>query len=192
IALFDGNGVDLIDSVTVPVLQPNYGYARTLDKKTKEVAWNLKQPEFVTPGTANISSPSESKIAKLKRDDPYGVGITVLAMGVVFFCLALLYVAFYLLGKFMTRSKYIKKVVDMDSPENRKLVLNISKEEEQAGGSGMLTPDAIASMVEAKPEMTDEIAAVIAQAIKDYQDDVHVEESGVITLIPKTTPWSRR
>ena len=49
-----------------------------------------------------------------------------------------------------------------------------------------------AAAEEKKQEITPEIAAVIAQAIKDYQDDVHVEESGVITLIPKHTPWSTR
>lgn len=195
IALFDGNAVDLIDSVSVPVLNENYSFAR-IKNKDKQIVWEEKTPEFASPGTANITSVSESKIAKLKREDPHGFGITILAMGVVFTCLALLYIAFMLLGKFMTRSKHIKVVIDMDKPENRKLEVirhNDDDDEEET------TPAPVAAAAkpaaekkeEKKPEMDPEIAAAIAQAIKDYQDDVHVEESGVITLLPKQSAWMR-
>lgn len=192
IALFDGNAVDLIDSVSVPVLKENYSYAR-IKNKDKQIVWEEKTPEFASPGTANITSVSESKIAKLKREDPHGFGITILAMGVVFTCLALLYIAFMLLGKFMNRSKHIKVVIDMDKPENRKLEVirhnDDDDDEPEVKTASAATP---AKVVEKKPEITPEIAAAIAQAIKDYQDDVHVEESGVITVIPKQSPWATR
>lgn len=194
IGLFDGNAVDLIDSVTVPVLAENGSFAR-IKNKNKEIVWEQKMPEFVTPGTANITSVSESKIAKLKRDDPYGFGITILSMGVVFTCLALLYIAFMLLGRFMNRSKHIKEVIDMDKPENRKLEMirhDDDDDDEDAPSINPLAAQKPAAAEEKKQEITPEIAAVIAQAIKDYQDDVHVEESGVITLIPKHTPWTTR
>ena len=32
--------------------------------------------------------------------------------------------------------------------------------------------------------------AVIAMALKEYQDDVHDVESGIITIKPKNTDWS--
>lgn len=192
IALFDGNAVDLIDSVSVPVLKENYSYAR-IKNKDKQIVWEEKTPEFASPGTANITSVSESKIAKLKREDPHGFGITILAMGVVFTCLALLYIAFMLLGKFMNRSKHIKVVIDMDKPENRKLEVvrhnDDDDDEPEVKTASAATPTKV---VEKKPEITPEIAAAIAQAIKDYQDDVHVEESGVITVIPKQSPWATR
>ena len=184
IALYDGNAVDLIDSITVPVLAENTSYAR---EKNGSDVWIVKGQEFVSPGLANVSTPSESKIAKLKKDDPYGIGITVLAMGVVFFCLALLYFAFALLGRIMNRSKTIKYVIDMDNPANRKLEMNHAKDEEIA-----LAPQTQAEAVPEKakePEMSLEIAAVIAQAIGDYQDDVHVEESGIITIMPRDSRW---
>lgn len=195
IALFDGNAVDLIDSVTVPVLKENYSYAR-IKGKDKQITWEEKSPEFASPGTANITSASESKIAKLKRDDPHGFGITILSMGVVFFCLALLYIAFMLLGKFMNRSKHIKVVIDMDKPENRKLevIRHGDDDDDEPVATPAATPAAkpvAAKAEEKKPEITPEIAAAIAQAIKDYQDDVHVEESGVITLLPKQSAWMR-
>ena len=191
IALFDGNAVDLIDSVTVPVLKENYSYAR-IKGKDKQITWEEKSPEFASPGTANITSASESKIAKLKRDDPHGFGITILSMGVVFTCLALLYIAFMLLGKFMNRSKHIKVVIDMDKPENRKLeVIRHGDDDDDEPVATPVAKPVAAKVEEKKPEITPEIAAAIAQAIKDYQDDVHVEESGVITLLPKQSAWMR-
>ena len=195
IALFDGNAVDLIDSVSVPVLKENYSFAR-IKNKDKQIVWEEKAPEFASPGTANITSVSESKIAKLKRDDPHGFGITILSMGVVFTCLALLYIAFMLLGKFMNRSKHIKVVIDMDKPENRKLEVIRHDDDDDDEEEATPTPKAAAKPAaekkeEKKPEMNPEIAAAIAQAIKDYQDDVHVEESGVITLLPKQSAWMR-
>ncbi len=195
IALFDGNAVDLIDSVSVPVLKENYSFAR-IKNKDKQIVWEEKTPEFASPGTANITSVSESKIAKLKREDPHGFGITILAMGVVFTCLALLYIAFLLLGKFMNRSKHIKVVINMDKPENRKLEVirhndDDDDDEESTPAAAAASKTAAEKKEEKKPEMDPEIAAVIAQAIKDYQDDVHVEESGVITLLPKQSAWMR-
>ncbi|MCQ2243393.1 MAG: OadG family protein [Bacteroidaceae bacterium] len=196
IGLFDGNAVDLIDSVTVPVLSENCSLAR-IKNKDKEIVWEQKQPEFVTPSTANISGPTVSKIDKLKKDDPHGFGITILSMGVVFTCLALLYIAFWLLGRFMNRSKHIKEVIDMDKPENRKLEMirhndDDDDDEEQPSIKPLVAQKADEQKEEMKKEISPEIVAAIAQAIKDYQDDVHVEESGVITLLPKHTPWTTR
>lgn len=191
IALYDGNAVDLIDSISVPVLKENYSYAR-IKGKDKQIVWEEKTPEFVSPGTANITSVSESKIAKLKREDPYGFGITILSMGVVFTCLALLYIAFMLLGKFMNRSKHIKEVIDMDKPENRKLEMirsNDDEDDEPDTESDKSEKPETSDEKEEKPKVTPEIAAAIAQAIKDYQDDVHVEESGIITVNPKQSAW---
>ena len=33
--------------------------------------------------------------------------------------------------------------------------------------------------------------AVISMALKQYQDDVHDVESGIITIKPKTTDWNQ-
>jgi hypothetical protein len=35
------------------------------------------------------------------------------------------------------------------------------------------------------------LMAVVAMALKEYLDDTHDTESGVITLIPKFTKWTR-
>jgi hypothetical protein len=99
IALYDGNGVDLIDSISVPSLGENKSYARIKDGEMK---WDVKAVEAVTPGIGNYIEINETKIARLKRDDPHGFGITVLSMGIVFSCLALLFVFFSLLGKYIS------------------------------------------------------------------------------------------
>ena len=106
IALYDGNGIDLIDSVSVPALAADQSYARIKDGAAQ---WEVKSPDCVTPGIENFVQMSETKIAKIKRDDPYGLGITVLSMGIVFFCLALLYVFFRVLGLFMSHKQALKK-----------------------------------------------------------------------------------
>jgi len=87
IALYDGNATDIVDSVTVPTLSCNESYARIHDGAAQ---WEKKDSASVTPGISNYIRTSESKVAKVKRQDPHGIGISVLAMGIVFFCLLLM------------------------------------------------------------------------------------------------------
>ena len=75
IAIYDGNAVDLIDSVSVPALKDDCSFAREKDGSVK---WEIKSPAEVTPGTNNLLKEGESKVAKLKREDPYGFGICFL------------------------------------------------------------------------------------------------------------------
>lgn len=164
IALYNGNGVDLVDSVTVPVLAKNCSFARTDDG-----TWEVKRPETVTPWIMNTVEQGESKVAKVKRTDPYGIGITVLSMGIVFFCLALLYAFFAIFGSYMRRREEARSTV------NAQLVKANSQ------------PQSVSV-----PEATDRevYMAVIAMALKQYQDDVHDVESGIITIRPKHTEWN--
>ena len=106
IALFDGNGIDIIDSVSIPALDADMSYARTADGAAQ---WSVRSADEVTPGIENQTHVNETKIAKIKREDPHGLGITVLSMGIVFFCLALLYVFFRILGLFMAHKQALKK-----------------------------------------------------------------------------------
>ena len=110
IGLYDGNATQLIDSVTVPVLAADQSYARERDGAA---TWQVKPYDAVTPGISNYIQVDESKIAKLKRNDPYGIGITVLAMGIVFFCLALLYIFFMLFGMFVRHRAAARKMANI-------------------------------------------------------------------------------
>ena len=64
IALYDANAVDIIDSVTVPVLNANTSYARYNDGASR---WTVKAEEAVTPGIDNFIQVSMSKMEKLKH-----------------------------------------------------------------------------------------------------------------------------
>ena len=103
IGFYNGNAVELID---VPALAADQSYARHGNE------WSVKSPENVTPGIENFIKTDETKDAKLKREDPYGVGITLLAMGIVFFCLAVLFVFFWIFGLIMRHMDTAKKVVN--------------------------------------------------------------------------------
>jgi Na+-transporting methylmalonyl-CoA/oxaloacetate decarboxylase gamma subunit len=179
IALYDGNGVDLIDSISVPSLGENKSYARIKDGEMK---WDIKAVEAVTPGIGNYIEINETKIARLKRDDPHGFGITVLSMGIVFSCLALLFVFFSLLGKYMAR----KEKSDRESREAGWVKTSKTK----TARMPIEAKDSKIPPSKKKKEDDDVYLAVIAMALKEYQDNLHDEESGIITIRPHHTMWN--
>ncbi|MCH5311025.1 MAG: OadG family protein [Prevotella sp.] len=177
-ALYDGNGVDLVDSVTVPVMAANHSFARQTDGVGE---WEEKPEDAVTPNISNYITIRESKIAKLKREDPHGYGITVLAMGIVFFCLALLFVFFYLFGLFMRKRHAMAKIQPLKMG-----VKTVEKTVEIGHKTGVVLQDGLKS----KGIDKEIYIAVIAMALKQYQDDVHDVESGVITIKHHQTEWN--
>lgn len=181
VALYNGNGVNLIDSVTVPALQANHSYARTVDGgKT----WETKKPETVTPWINNDMEQGESKIAKVKRTDPHGFGIAVLSMGIVFFCLALLYTFFSIFGMFMRHRETARKMASIQPLKAG--VKTVEKTMDTAHKANVILQDGLKS----KGIDREVYMAVIVMALKQYQDDVHDMESGVITIKPKHTEWN--
>ena len=68
VALYNGNGVELIASVTVPTLQADCSYARV------DGNWAVKSAQQVTPGIENAASEAQKKtgVDKFKEQDPYG------------------------------------------------------------------------------------------------------------------------
>lgn len=165
IGLYDANATDLLDSVTVPKLYPDYSYSRAL----KGTQWKGVQGKEVTPGSLPTLQ-SISKAEKIKRNDPHGFGITVLAMGIVFFCLALLYAFFACFGRVMDKrsKKHIETRKDEQSP---------------------MRPRPVATTSPSSPTTTDlspAVVAAIGMAFYQSQENVHDPESGIITI--KRTP----
>ena len=144
----------------------------------------IKTPDNVTPGIENYTDVSESKVDKLKRDDPYGIGITVLSMGVVFACLALLYVFFSILGWALRDKKTIKKAAGAVPG-----VVPVVKTGEKIVEVGHKTNVILQDGLKSKGIDKETYIAVIAMALKQYADDVHDVESGIITIKPHTTIW---
>ena len=178
IGLYSGNATLLIDSVTVPVIADNLSYARHKDGSPN---WVVKSAEQVTPGISNMTDIVETKTAKLKREDPYGFGITVLAMGIVFFCLALLFVFFTLFGFFMKHRSAVANIQPVKAG-----VKTVEKTMEVASKTSTILQDGLKT----KGIDKEVYMAVIAMALKEYQDNVHDVESGVITIKPKNTDWN--
>lgn len=181
LALYNGNATQLIDSVTIPVLGPNQSYARLHDGAAR---WQVKTEDTVTPGIANHTTVSESKVAKLKREDPHGYGISVLAMGIVFSCLAMLFIFFTIFGLIMNHRSAAKKVANMQPLKaGVKMV-------ETAAEIGSKTSVILQDGLKSKGIDKEIYIAVIAMAIKQYQNNVHDIESGIITIKPKDTDWN--
>ena len=178
VGLYSGNATQLIDSVTVPVIADNLSYARHKDGSAN---WVVKSAEQVTPGISNMTDIVETKTAKLKREDPYGFGITVLAMGIVFFCLALLFVFFTLFGFFMRHRSAVASIQPVKAG-----VKTVEKTMEVASKTSTILQDGLKT----KGIDKEVYMAVIAMALKEYQDNVHDVESGVITIKPKNTDWN--
>jgi len=181
VALYDGNAIDLIDSVTVPAITADKSYARVQDGYAQ---WEVKSPEAVTPGIGNYIEANETKIAKWKRDDPHGFVITVLSMSVVFSCLALLYIVFRLLGLFMSHKQALKKAQKIQP------IKAAVKTGEKLAETGHKTKVILKDGLHSGGIDKEIYIAVISMALKQYQDDVHDVESGIITIRPHHTSWN--
>lgn len=181
LALYNGNATQLIDSVTIPVMKENRSFARLHDGSEM---WQVKPADAVTPGISNYIQVSETKIAKLKREDPHGFGISVLAMGIVFFCLALLFVFFTLFGLLMSHRATAKKMAGIQPLKAGVKTVEMTSE------IGHKTSVILQDGLKSKGIDKEIYIAVIAMAIKQYQNNVHDMESGVITIKPKDTDWN--
>ena len=146
--------------------------------------WSVKSPDFVTPGIENYIHVDETKTARLKREDPYGFGITILAMGIVFFCLALLYVFFRTLGMFMAHKQTLKKAGNVQP------IKAAVKTGEKLVETGHKTKVMLKDGMQTGGIDKEVYIAVISMALKQYQDDVHDIESNVITIKPHHTHWN--
>lgn len=182
IALYNGNATQLIDSVTVPVLQADQSFARIANNGTS-ADWEVKSGDRVTQGIQNMTTVSESKVEKFKREDPYGIAMAIMAMGIVFLCLALLWIFFTLFGMFMRHQETAKKVI------NTQPIKPITKTVEKTMEVGHKTGVILQEGLKTKGIDREVYLAVIGMALQQYRDNVHDVESGVITIKHRDTEW---
>ena len=178
IALYNGNGVELIDSVSVPVLAADQSYARV------HGVWSVKAAENVTPGIENFIEASETKVEKFKRQDPHGFAMAIMAMGIVFSCLATLWIFFTIFGAVMNHIETAKKVA------NTQPIKPITKTVEKTIEIGHKTSNVLQEGFDKRGIDMEVYMAVIGMALRQYEDDVHDVESGIITIKSKDTEWS--
>ncbi len=183
IALYNGNGVELIDSVTVPCLQPNQSYARINGQ------WQVCESNLVTPGHDNAiqTNKSGSKIDKFKEEDPHGFAMAFMAMGIVFLCLALLWIFFTIFGIIMRHAEAAKEIAHKQPV--KPITVTVEKTVEKTVEMGHKTSNLLQEGFDKKGIDMEVYMAVIGMALRQYQDDVHDVESGVITIKSKDTGW---
>ena len=182
IALYDGNAVDLIDSVSIPSLTSDQSFVLSRDFKQ----WTKANGEEVTPGYL-AQATGLSKPQMLKKTDPHGFGIAVLAMGIVFSCLALLFIFFWLFGAYMKHKQRIARATEKHANllyKTGKKTIEVTTEISHK--TNVLLKDGL----ETKGIDKETYMAVISLALQDYLEDVHDIEPGIITIKPKQTRWN--
>jgi hypothetical protein len=172
IALFDGNGRTLIDSLTIPLtVQPDVSYGRIFDG---DPVWrNLSK---TTPNSDNNTEPVMSAGDQFAKFDPFGGGMALIAMGVVFFGLAVLFFFFKMTSKVMAVD--VKKQLMARSAIKAKAG---KAEITEKGGEGL--------------SITGEINAAIAMTLHLYSSELHDAENTVLTInkVSRTySPWSSK
>ena len=163
IALYDANGTTLLDSVTVPALGENQSWARAKDGVGE---WQIVTADNVTPAATNTVEQGEGKVAKFKRLDSLGLGMTVMCMAVVFSALAILWCLFALIGKIFANT--------------------ISNTKKAPAKAAAPTPAAAPA---AKGGKADEEMAAICMALHEHFGNVHDEESDILTINSGESSW---
>ena len=182
IALYDGNAVDLVDSVSVPSMGADLSYAASTDYTT----WTKTTGKAVTPGYLPQAT-GLSKPQMLKKTDPYGIGISVLSMGIVFSCLALLFVFFWAFGTYMRHKQRLAKATEKHATllyKTGKKTLEVTSEISHK--TNVMLKDGLST----KGIDKETYMAVISLALQEYLEDVHDVEPGIITIKPKQTRWN--
>ena len=182
IALYNGNATQLIDSVTVPVLNADQSFAR-ISNNGNSADWEVKSGDRVTVGIQNMTTVSESKIEKFKREDPYGFAMAIMAMGIVFLCLALLWIFFTLFGMFMRHQEAAKKVI------NTQPIKPITKTVEKTIEVGHKTGVILKEGFDTKGIDREIYMAVIGMALQEW-DAAYTEMTHFHEPVLPTTPQS--
>jgi hypothetical protein len=162
ICLFDADGRTLIDSVKIGSLQKsNVTYGRLVDGGDK---WGFL--EEATPNADNYTKPKATAADQFVKYDPTGVGMSLIAMSVVFIGLALLYFFFKAIGHSMTRNeRQAKAAISVSSP------------------------------LKLKEAMSGEVGAAISLALFLYSNQLHDQENPIVTItrVSRTySPWSSK
>ena len=182
IALYDGNAVDLIDSISIPWLKADQSYALSNDFKT----WKICELNKATPGY--LPQPNGlSKPQMLKKTDPHGFGIAILSMGIVFSCLALLFIFFWLFGAYMKHKQRLAKATEKHATllyKTGKKTIEVTSE--LSHKTNVMLKDGLKT----KGIDKEIYMAVISLALQEYLEDVHDIEPGIITIKPKQTRWN--
>lgn len=177
VAIYSGNGIDSIDAIQIPA-DLAAGKSFAIDSTFSK--WSIcDQP---TPSQVNNFRIAKvnNKLGEFKDKDPYGFAMAIMAMGVVFSCLALLYIFFSLFG-FVFRKINSK-------PQTSTVVTAAAPKKTCTAGEAEVA--AIMAVTEATSGTGDENLDVALIALAIEAELAHDEESGIITIKPTQSPWA--
>ncbi len=165
IALFDPSGTKKIDQLDIPQTQQvNITYGKKIESAQE---WDFLA--LTTPGATNDPSPRITEGEKFVKMDPFGIGMTMIAMFVVFSALAILYIIYKNLGRF-----FIRRGAAASKPSSGETKTEPKQDEDGMSG---------------------EVNAAIAMALYLYQNETHDYENTVLTInkVSKNySPWSSK
>lgn len=179
IAVFDANGLDIIDSISIPANLPaNATYARAFDgidnEESPELTWEIRdnrtESSYITPSSNNVIKDTNNKVETFATQDKNGFAMTVMAMAIVFSALLLLCICFYVISKI---GEYVSK--HNKAKSQGASLRELSKEERPQHDSG------------------EEIAAIV-MALHEHLD-THDRENTVLTInkVKRAySPWSSK
>ncbi len=168
IAIFDADGKTLIDKVEIPKdlkSKPNISFGREIDGGDK---WIYE--DRYTPNQTNVWQDKITKTEQIAELDSTGIGMTVVAMAVVFSALIFI---FFMLKSFTIADKLKTKKIQREITEEADKKTKIKKSDETTG----------------------EVCAAIAMALHYSSNQYHDEESEIVTInktIRPYSPWSQK
>ncbi len=176
IAIYDADGISLIDEITVPAsLLPGQTYARKADGEggiNNPEAWEVRDgsdAKYITPSSNNIIKSTNSKVDIFAEQDEHGFAMALMAMCIVFSALLILAICFKIISKIgenVSRKRKMKAFADTDESD-------AAHTEEHDSG---------------------EVIAAIAMALRDHLE-AHDRESAVLTINKvrrSYSPWSSK
>lgn len=176
IALISSDGKDLIDLMVYPKQQlmdtaMSYGLAHD------GIVEEAEMMEQFTPGSTNETKVTISKQEKLKRDDPYGIGLAIISISVVFIALIVIYLMLKLFGYATKKiaARNAAKTAPVEEPKAAAAAAPAEKKDDD--------------------QITGEEAAAIAMALHLHFNSMHDEESEIITIdMPSAhySPWAQK
>lgn len=123
-----------------------------------------------------------SNLQQLKDTDPYGLVLTLTAVGVVFMVLTLLILFFKSIGKLMSTMTH--KVKEQPLP--------IKVSDSSPSRSEEVAVAIALALSSNKANNDGAVATCIALSLMDYVNSQHDQESYKLTIRPRTTQWNNR
>lgn len=172
VGIYDADGLTLIDQVYIPAgtLKAGQSWARSEDGAGEWMVRTGGPHDYITPSSANVIRDTNKKIEDFAERDRNGIGMTVMAMCIVFSALLVLCLCFYGLSKIGSmRSRHRK-----------------------AKAHGNEAPT-LSEIRDTDHDSGEEIAAIV-MALHDHLD-AHDKESTVLTInrVKRAySPWSSK